>query len=324
MKSDRSTAGESGSILRYLPVDLVPAAAAIIIGALIVIADSGSPNLTRIPFTLPLVLFLPGYSLLAALYPRPQVLSTIVRIALSVAFSVAIVPMLSLLLASSPLRFTRESLLGAVAIVSIALLVIAVCRRLLDRSELDTSVTPSGADEAISPQKIGRSASAALLLFAVVILFPVVGSAFSERTERYTEFYLLESNGTPNASTQRPSPTFGAPLTLGIVNHEGREVGYTIVIHLVNGTPNSTAGETGGSNNAEVHRVAVQDGAQHLLQYTPPAWADNSERIDFLLYRDVDLDAARLNSGPVDSETGYRSLFLWLHPARIALPAELP
>jgi len=56
----------------------------------------------RIILGLPLVLFLPGYSLIATLFPRKDDLDAIERIALSFGLSIAIVPLLGLALNYTP------------------------------------------------------------------------------------------------------------------------------------------------------------------------------------------------------------------------------
>ncbi|MCD6456429.1 MAG: DUF1616 domain-containing protein [Methanophagales archaeon] len=56
----------------------------------------------RIILGLPLVLFLPGYSLIAALFPRKDDLDAIEQIALSFGLSIAITPLLGLALNYTP------------------------------------------------------------------------------------------------------------------------------------------------------------------------------------------------------------------------------
>lgn len=56
----------------------------------------------RIIFGIPLVLFLPGYALIAALFPGKNDLDTIERIALSFGLSIAIVPLIGLALNFTP------------------------------------------------------------------------------------------------------------------------------------------------------------------------------------------------------------------------------
>ena len=56
----------------------------------------------RIILGLLFVLFLPGYSLIAALFPKKKDLDTIERLALSFGLSIAITPLIGLLLNYTP------------------------------------------------------------------------------------------------------------------------------------------------------------------------------------------------------------------------------
>ena len=59
-------------------------------------------NIIRIVLGLPVVLFFPGYTLLSALFPRRENLSDIERFALSFGLSIAVVPLIGLILNYMP------------------------------------------------------------------------------------------------------------------------------------------------------------------------------------------------------------------------------
>ena len=83
----------------------------------------------RIILGLPLVLFLPGYSLIAALFPRKDDLDGIERIALSFGLSIAITPLLGLALNYTPFGIRLSPVLIVLSIFTISLAIGAYVRR---------------------------------------------------------------------------------------------------------------------------------------------------------------------------------------------------
>jgi len=77
----------------------------------------------------PLVLFLPGYSLIAALFPRKDDLDGIERIALSFGLSIAVVPLLGLALNYTPFGIRLVPVLVVLSVFTVSLAVIAGVRR---------------------------------------------------------------------------------------------------------------------------------------------------------------------------------------------------
>ena len=83
----------------------------------------------RLALTLLLVLFLPEYSLIAALFPRKGDLDGINRIALSFGLSIAVVPLLGLALNYTPFGIRLVPILIVLSIFTVSLAVIAYLRR---------------------------------------------------------------------------------------------------------------------------------------------------------------------------------------------------
>ena len=77
----------------------------------------------RIFLGLPLVLFLPGYTLIATLFPRKGDLDGIERIALSFGLSIAITPLLGLGLNYTPFGIRLTPVLTVLSLFTIALAV---------------------------------------------------------------------------------------------------------------------------------------------------------------------------------------------------------
>ena len=83
----------------------------------------------RIILGLLLVLFLPGYSLIAALFPRKDDLDGIERIALSFGLSIAVVPLLGLALNYTPFGIRLVPVLVVLSMFTVSLAVVAGVRR---------------------------------------------------------------------------------------------------------------------------------------------------------------------------------------------------
>ena len=96
----------------------------------------------RIVLGLLLVLFLPGYSLIAALFPGKDDLDGIERIALSFGLSIAVVPLLGLVLNYTPFGIRLVPILIVLSIFTISLAIIAYMMRCglseADRFALET------------------------------------------------------------------------------------------------------------------------------------------------------------------------------------------
>ena len=78
---------------------------------------------------LPLVLFLPGYALIAALFPRKDNLDGIERIALRFGLSIAVVPLLGLALNYTPFGIRLSPILIVLSVFTISLALGAYVRR---------------------------------------------------------------------------------------------------------------------------------------------------------------------------------------------------
>ncbi|MDH5807395.1 MAG: DUF1616 domain-containing protein [Candidatus Methanomethylicaceae archaeon] len=75
------------------------------------------------------VLFLPGYSLIEALYPREEELSPLERLALSIGLSLAIVPLVGLILNYTPWGIRLDPIITALSFLTLGLLLISSYRK---------------------------------------------------------------------------------------------------------------------------------------------------------------------------------------------------
>jgi hypothetical protein len=75
------------------------------------------------------VLFLPGYLLISALYSRAEDMDTLERVALSIGLSLAIVPLIGLVLNYTPWGIRLEPIMVSLALFSEAMAVVYVVRK---------------------------------------------------------------------------------------------------------------------------------------------------------------------------------------------------
>ena len=96
---------------------------------LFVLAPRLNETPVRVLLGLLLVLFLPGYSLVAALFPRRDDLDGIERIALSFGLSIAVVPLLGLGLNYTQYGIRLVPVLAGLSLFTILLALVAYIRR---------------------------------------------------------------------------------------------------------------------------------------------------------------------------------------------------
>lgn len=89
------------------------------------------------------VLFLPGYSLVEVLYPRERDLTPLERLALSVGLSLAVIPLIGLLLNYTPWGIRLSPVIVSSTLFTSAMLTIALYRKYLI-SKLEVRLTEWG------------------------------------------------------------------------------------------------------------------------------------------------------------------------------------
>jgi len=282
------------------PTDLKLLIGFVMLASVFVLLPPLSETPLRIVFGLPMVLFLPGYALIAALFPKKDDLDAIERIALSFGLSIAMVPLIGLILNYTPWGIRLVPSFGALYFFTLAMALIAIHRRESlgdDAFRVDfRQMYESLKDEMVSEQdsKLDRALSLILIfmiLASVVTLVYVVITP--KQGEQFTEFYILGPEGmADNYDTQLVSGE-SIDVIVGIVNHEYEVVNYSLGIRIDNGS-------------LEVPDAAAQIPLEHnetweqRISYTPEITGDEM-KLQYLLFRDGNF------SEP------YRDLHLWIN-----------
>lgn len=303
--------------VRRLPADLaaVIALTVVTVGAVFLPIVSTTP--LRIVLGLPFALFLPGYAFIAALFPEAGASQTIdsetttdslvprpgngidglERIVLSFGLSIAITPLIGLVLNFTPWGIRLAPVVTAISGFILLVTVIAALRRWELPADERFQVSyrtwlVSGRKELFHPDTRTDAVLNVVLVCSLLLAVASVGWAVAvpKQGESFTEVYLLteRENGTLVADNY---PTEfvqgeGKSLVVGIGNHEHRAMNYTVVVELqrVQFENNSTR----VLEERELRRFQTYVGANKTWrekQTITPTMAGTRLRLIYLLYK---------------------------------------
>lgn len=258
-----------------------------LVTGLVVEFTTGMP---RIILGAAFLLFFPGYTVMAALFPRRDSMQGVERVVLSLVLSVALVPLAGLALNYTPWGIRLEPIYITIASLIFVASIIALYRRQrLDWSQrfeprlrlrMPHWGTQTKLDKAISLVLVLMILGAAGALFYVVTT-PRAG-------EHFTDFYLLGSEG--KAKNYPGQLVLGdkAEVTVGIVNHEQEYTNYKISVTL-SGEHILDLGPIGLANEAKWQQKVV----------VVPTEAGEHQKVMFLLFKE-------------EASEPYLTLHLWL------------
>ncbi|WP_318568708.1 DUF1616 domain-containing protein [Salinigranum marinum] len=287
----------------------------------------------RVVVGLPFVLFVPGYALVAALFPErgpPEDtdeaeldsaeggITGLERVALSFGVSIAVVPLVGLVLNFTPWGIRLVPIVVSLTGLVVGLVVIAARRR----AELDPdrrfrvpwrAWLTSARGELFEPDTRTDAALNVLLVVSILLAVSSVGYAVAvpQQGESFSEFYLLtEGPDGELVADDYPtefSPGQGQELVVGIGNQEHENVDYTVLV--------------------EIHEVQVQNNSTRLIereelrQFDPslahnetwqqphtvtPTMTGERLRLTYLLYRGAPPQTPT-------TDNAYRELHLWVN-----------
>ncbi len=331
--------------LRELPADLAATAALTALTVLAALAPGISETPLRVALGLPFVLFLPGYALVAALFPergegpvdeagaargadeppsRRGGIDGIERVALSFGLSIAVVPLVGLVLNFTPWGIRLVPILLSVGGFTLAAVAVAAVRR-RELPPDERFAVPyrgwyaAGRAELLEPDSRADAALNVLLAASVVLALASVGYAVAvpRPGESFTEFYLLteDDDGELVAADYPTELAVGdaAPVVIGIGNQEHEPVRYAVVVLLQD--VRFVGNETVVERSDELDRWAVElahNETRHRTYAVAPTFAGDRLRLLFLLYRGGEVPAE-----PTVADA-YRETHLWVNVSAAA------
>jgi len=279
-----------------MPADLLAAilmALATLVFTLTPLADLP----VRIPLGLLMVLFVPGYSLIAALFPKKDDLDGIERLALSFGLSIAVVPLIGLGLNYTPWGIRLTPVVISLAIFTIAMSAAAHVRR-KSLAEEDRFFVPFREGVASLKKEIQADDKSRLdRALTVVLIITILLSVFAliyvivtpKQGEKFTEFYILGPGGKAYDYPTQVQAGNKSTVIVGVVNHEYALVNYTMHMNLDNSTILK-------ENMTLQHNQTWEEPVRYALNKT-----GDEQKLEFLLYKDGNF------TGP------YRDLHLWVN-----------
>ena len=305
---------------KNFPKDLAVILAWLAITVAMIYVPVVNETFLRVIFAVPVILFIPGYVLIAALFPEKRSIDGIERFALSVGLSIAVVPLIGLVLNYTPFGIRLDPIVTALVIFILIMMLITLFRRALVPEEerfavpfeqvkptLKTEFFPkdgSKLDKALSWILI-----AAILVAAVTTVYVI---AFPKDGEKFTEFYIL---GADKMADNYPEKFFTGTeqfVWVGIGNHEYRNVTYTVETLLLNARWDSATNSSviHASKVLDRYSVEVADNSTYLEMYNFTVYDTGYNRLEFLLYNASVPDVGA--SAEDKMAAAYRDLHLWI------------
>jgi uncharacterized membrane protein len=300
--------------------DLIAVFVWIILAIIFIFTPALNETFLRIIFALPVALFIPGYSLTAALFPSSKGIDLIERIALSFALSMAVAPLLCLGLNYTHWGIRLDPIVISLAIFSVAMLIIAQYRRSIlpgnEQYRFPLGKILADTQNKLFPEestKIDRLLSAVLVISIVVAISSMIFVILIPKEgEHFTEFYILGEGGMVSDYPSNFAAVSPQSLIICIGNHESHNVNYIVETFAINQVFNDTSNVSSVVSMELLDRINldVADNETIEIPYNFSISSPSYNKLQFLLFdgnvpgEDV-WGIERINSS-------YRDLHLWV------------
>lgn len=238
----------------------------------------------RIALGLLLIIFLPGYALIAALFPKKDTIDNVHRLAFSFGTSIVVVPLIGFILNYTPLGIRLQPILFSLLGFILLMAALAQYRRWKlppgERFKVNLRLVDFlRLVQGWRNQKLWDKILSLLLVAAMggviattLYMLPTTGGG-----EAFSEFFVLGPEG--KAEDYPGEITLGekGEVILKIINHEHEAMVYRVEIKL------------NGEKVEEISPIALNDEEEweQEVSFTPIKLGQN-QKVAFWLYRDED------------------------------------
>jgi len=259
--------------------------------AFILPGNYGWVQYIKIALGLPFILFFPGYTLIAALFPGRQELDSIERIALSFGLSIAVVPFIGL-----ALNFTSWGIHYIPIVITLIIFInimtsLAIYRR-RKLPEDERYIFTIKLELPIMNEISKRDKMILIILF--LVLFIAIGNlycviALPKMNEKFTEFYILGMGGKAEGYPIDLAAGEKGQVIVGVVNHEYATVKYIVQMKVGNIV----------QSTSQLIALVNEQKYEAPVMFSSDKAGQNQE-VEYLLFREGDT-------------VPYRSLHLWVN-----------
>jgi uncharacterized membrane protein len=279
-----------------------------------------SETFLRVILGVPLILFLPGYALIAALFPKRSDLDGIERIALSFGLSIAVVPLIGLALNYTPWGIRLDPIVICLSLFTIAMCLAAQYRRAALPQNEQYTVPFAGIRAGILQEFFPKDAPRTDRILSIILLIAIIAAVATtvfvivvpKEGEKFSEFFILgEKQKAADYPTRLETGQTGS-LSIGIGNHEYRPVNYTVETWLMTMTfdEKTNTSSVQAMDLLDRFTVPIAHNETVITPYHFTAQKASYNRIEFLLFADTVPGAGVTGMDRINAS--YRDLHLWL------------
>jgi len=220
----------------------------------------------RIALAIPVILFIPGYCLLASLFPKNGDLDLMTRMVLSIGVSIAIVPLIGLGLNFTPWGIRLDPIVTSLTLFTLAMILIILDQRSRlpseERYRVPVSEIAAAIQEEFWKKEADRNARILNGVLAAAILITILTAVYvvtvPREGEQFTEFFILGENRTAANYPDWIIPGRNYSMFVGVGNHENGDNTYTIETWML---------QTEFDNSTNSSRILIMD-PDNRVQFT--------------------------------------------------------
>ncbi len=257
-----------------------------IVTILLIVVIAFFPSITaRIILGLPFLLFFPGYVLIAALFPKRGGLGGVERMALSFGLSIAVVPLMGLILNFTPWGIRLYPILVSLSVFILAISGVAWYRRGKLAPEERFRVSFSIRLPSLGGQSMTDKVLSIILTVVIVGAIGALGYVIATPRigEQFTEFYILGPEGKAGNYPEELKVGEEGRIILGIVNHEQEGANYKVEVWI---DGQKTKLRIEGEDRDEIKVELEHEQEWEKAVAVVPQKAGKNQKVEFVLYKE--------------------------------------
>jgi len=277
-------------------------------------------TLLRVLLAFPVIFFIPGYCLIAALFPKKGDIGLIERIMLSIGCSIAIVPLIGLGLNFTPWGIRLDPILIILTLFTWGMVLVAHYQRAVlpseERFRIPFFAIAGRIRQEFLPTEesgVDRLLSVVLtLVILVVIITTVYVITAPNDGERFTEFFILGENRTATDYPDLIISGLNYPMFVGVGNYEYQNITYTIETWILQTEFDNVTNTTSiiAMDPIDQLSLTLTHNETKVIPYNLSVKKIGYNRVEFLLFNES-VPGPEV-SGRDRINTSYRDNHLWV------------